>query len=73
LSFFFATPLLLVAGEKNKFDASINTFWLFGHPGKGKGHPKPAIKALDEAGGLTPRSGRLNPGNVPVSIVQGPG
>jgi len=55
---------------KNKFDASINTFWLFGHPGKDKGHPKPAMKALDEDGWLTPCSGRLTPGNVPVPIVQ---
>jgi len=55
---------------KIKFDVSINTFWLFGQPGKGKGHPKTAMKALDEGEWLTSRPDRLTPGNVPVYIAQ---
>lgn len=55
--------------RKIKFDASIDTFWLFAHPRKGKGHPKPAMKALDEGGWLTLLPGRIAPGNVFVPIV----
>jgi hypothetical protein len=55
---------------KTEFDASITTFWLFCQPGKGKGHPKPAMKALDKGGWSTPRSGRFTPGTVSVPIVQ---
>jgi len=56
--------------RKIKFDATINTFWLFAHTRKGTVHPKPAMKALNEAGWLTLGSGRLAPGNVFVPIVE---